>query len=70
MHKALALAPDDPYTYYYNALVFLRAGDENAALGSLAIAANKGYSRQMMAADPLLMELRLNPRFSAIISVG
>ena len=70
MQEALVLAPDDPYTHYYNALVFLRAGDENAALGALAIAANKGYSRQMMASDPLLTELRLNPRFSAIVNVG
>ena len=70
MKKALALAPDDPYTHYYDALVYLRADDPNAALAALDIAADKGYPRRLLAAEPLLAPLRDDPRFSRIIKVN
>lgn len=70
MDKALELAPEDPYTHYYNALILLRSGDKNATLEALHLAADKGYSRQMLAAEPHLMPLRGDPRFSAIVNAG
>ena len=42
----LKLAPEDPYSHYYDALVHLRAGDEDKALEALEIAADKGYSKR------------------------
>jgi len=65
--KARELAPDDPYTHYYNAMVYLRAGDKAAAIAALEIAANKGYSRRLLAAEPHLAPLRSDPRFSDIV---
>jgi tetratricopeptide (TPR) repeat protein len=70
MDKSRDLAPDDPYTHYYDALVFLRAGNQDAALTALEIAADKGYSRQILAAEPHLASLRNDPRFSAIVNTG
>jgi len=68
--KVLELAPDDPYTHYYDGMVSLRAGDIEAALEALEIAANKGYSRRMMAAEPHLEELRNDEKFSDIVNAG
>lgn len=70
MDKALTLAPDDPYTHYYDALVYLKAGDKNAALTALEIAVGKGYSALMLAAEPHLKPLRDDPRFSILIISG
>lgn len=67
MDRAHRLAPDDPYTHYYDALVYLKAGDKSAALAALETALDKGYSRQMLAADPHLAGLRGDSRFSAIV---
>lgn len=66
--KARELAPDDPYTYYYDALILLRAGNENAAVEALQVAAEKGYSKAMLAAEPHLETLRGDPRFAAIVN--
>ncbi len=68
--KARGLAPDDPYTYYYDGMVSLRAGDKDAAIAALEIAVEKGYSRLLLGAEPHLADLRNNPRFSALISGG
>lgn len=68
--RARGLAPDDPYAYYYDAMVHLRAGDRDAALAALKIAADKGYSRQMLAAEPHLEELRNDARFGNIVNTG
>ena len=70
MDRARGLAPDDPYTHYIDALVFLRTGDKDAALAALESAADKGYSRQLLAAEPHLADLRKDTRFSAIVNAG
>jgi Flp pilus assembly protein TadD len=70
MDKARGLAPDDPYIHYINALVFLRAGDKDAALAALEVAADKGYSRKLLAAEPYLAHFRGDTRFSAIVNAG
>ena len=66
--KVNVLAPDDPYTHYYNGMIFLRSGDTSAALDALEIAAQRGYSLQMMGAEPHLASLRDDPRFSSIVN--
>ena len=68
--KALELAPEDPYSHYYNGMVSLRAGDRDAALKALQLAAEMGYSRQMLAAEPHLKPLRGDPRFLAIVNTN
>jgi tetratricopeptide (TPR) repeat protein len=70
MDRARGMAPDDPYTYYYDGMIFLRAGDKEAALDALEIAADKGYSRLMLGTEPHLEKLRNDPRFSAIVNAG
>ena len=70
MDRARGMAPDDPYTYYYDGMIFLRAGDKGAALGALEIAAEKGYSRLMLGTEPHLSTLRDEPRFAAIVNAG
>ncbi len=68
--RAKKLAPDDPYAHYFDAMVHLRAGDRDAALAALEIAAEKGYPRRMLAAEPHLAELRNDTRFAAIVNSG
>ena len=68
INKALELAPDDPYTHYIDALILVREGDNEAALSSLETAVEMGYSRQMLAAEPHLETLRLNPGFEEILN--
>jgi tetratricopeptide (TPR) repeat protein/TolB-like protein/DNA-binding winged helix-turn-helix (wHTH) protein len=65
--KARSQAPSDPYVHYIEGLILLRFGDANAALSALEIAAEKGYSLQMMGAEPHLAALRDHPRFKAIL---
>ena len=68
--RARDLAPDDPYAFYYDGMVHLRAGDKDEALDSLEIAAEKGYSRQLLGAEPHLEELRNDARFERIVNTG
>lgn len=68
--RALKLARDDPYTYYYDGLVTLKAGDLDAAIDALEVAVDKGYPVQLLAAEPLLQPLRIDPRFAEITSAG
>lgn len=70
MSRVLDLIPDDPYTHYYDALVFLRAGESDAALGALQMASDKGYPRRLLEAEPLLEPLRTNPKFSEIVNAN
>lgn len=60
---ARSQAPDDPYADYIDGLMHLATGDTDAALAALQIAADKGYSLEMMAAEPHLAPLRSNPGF-------
>ena len=64
--KARLQAPDDPYAHYIDGLVHLRSGNSDAALGALELAAEKGYSRRMMAAEPHLVPLRQYTRFKEL----
>jgi len=66
--RARDMAPDDPYSYYYDGMVFLRAGDKQAAMTALEIAAEKGYPGELLGVEPHLAELRDEPRFLAIVN--
>ena len=66
--KVRELAPDDPYTHYYDGLISLREGNTDAALDALEEAARLGYSLRIMAAEPHLAALGMNPRFAEIVS--
>jgi Flp pilus assembly protein TadD len=68
--RARELAPDEPYSYYYDGMVFLRAGDKDAAIDALEIAAEKGFSRQLLGVEPHLEGLRNDARFANIVNTG
>jgi Flp pilus assembly protein TadD len=68
--SALAKAPDDPYVYYIDALIWLRADDAGEALSALQIAVDKGYPKTLLAAEPHLARLRQHPRFNEILTRG
>jgi tetratricopeptide (TPR) repeat protein len=65
--KSLQIDPEDPYTYYYYALIRYQTGDRDAALTSLAAALEKGYPPGLLVAEPHLGEIRADDRFHAII---
>jgi tetratricopeptide (TPR) repeat protein len=65
--KSLRIDPEDPYTYYYDALIRYQTGDPDAALTSLAAALEKGYPPGLLVAEPHLGTIRADDRFSAII---
>ncbi len=66
--RGLAIAPKDPYGFYYDALINVRAGEHESALTSLHLAVDNGYPANMLAAEPYLNELHGNPEFQAMIS--
>ena len=68
--RALSRVPEDPYAHYIDGLISLRNGDSDAALDALEIAAEKGYSLKMMAAEPHLAELRSYRRFQDLINAA
>jgi tetratricopeptide (TPR) repeat protein/TolB-like protein/DNA-binding winged helix-turn-helix (wHTH) protein len=70
IQRVLELAPDDPYSHYYDGLVHLRSGDKIAALTALQKAVNMGYSTRVMAAEPHLETLKNDATFSAMVARG
>ncbi len=66
--KVLPNAPNDPYGFYYDALIKNQSGDQTGALASLRTALNNGYPAKMLVAEPLLGELRANEQFQAMIA--
>ena len=68
IERAVSLSPDDPYGDYIQALILSHYNQDDAALDSLATAAEKGYSLIVMAAEPKLAALREHPRFTKIVT--
>jgi len=66
--RAVELAPDDPYSYYYLGIVELRSGNSDSAMDAITRAAELGYSRVMLAAEPYLEPLRGRSEFSDLLS--
>jgi len=67
VEKGLEIDPDDPYGYYYDALIRYQTGDEEAALRSLQGALEKGYPAGLLMAEPYLGDIRADERFHAMI---
>lgn len=67
--RARSLAPDDPYVYFYDALVRVRGGgDADAAIDRLEGAVERGFSRALIRAEPHLAELRSQERFAKLVA--
>ena len=66
--QAEEAAPNDPYVHYYKALIKAQQGAESEALDALQRAVDLGYPTAMLAADPLLDELRSRSKFDQVIS--
>ena len=67
IERAGEQSPDDPYVHYINGLILLHVDDTDGAISALKLAAEKGYSLQMMAAEPYLVPLHGNPQFERIL---
>jgi len=67
LERALELAPGDPNVHYYDGLLKFRRGDMVAAIKALRSAVDMGYPVAMLAADPLLGDLRSDDRFARLI---
>ena len=70
INKVSEFAPDDPYTYYYDALIRIRNNDVDGAITSLAAAIERGYSRQLLGAEPHFSALRSDTRFLLLLNEG
>ena len=68
VERLLELAPDDPYSHYYRALVYLRQDDTESALDSITEAVERGYSTAMISAEPYLSELRSASQFRNLVA--
>jgi Tfp pilus assembly protein PilF len=64
---ALEIAPSDPRVHYINALILARQGEAAAAIRSLEMAAEMGYSLTLIAAEPHLSQLRGERRYQELI---
>jgi len=64
--RAMKLAPEDPYVYYYDGLIHNRVGDSSEAFASLRTAVELGFPAIMLAGDANLANLRDDSRFSDI----
>ncbi len=68
INRARSQSSDNPYVHYIDALILLHIGETEAALSALELAADKGYSLQIIAVEPHLASVRENPRFRAIVN--
>ena len=68
MARARALAPDDPYTHFYDGLVSFRIGEIDIAVSAFQQAVEMGYPVTMLRAEPHLDDLHSDPRFLDILS--
>jgi len=64
--RAQELTPDDPYAWYVAALIYNEQGISDATLDALKTAADKGFSRVMISAEPHLANLANDARFLEI----
>lgn len=70
LDKGHALAPDDPYGLYYTGLIQMRSGEKDAALASFRLAIENGYPPKMLAAEPYIGDLRIDPAFAALLAAS
>jgi len=65
---ALAVAPNDPYSYYYKALIELQQGDSAEAVEALVRAVDLGYPRALLRAEPYLEPVRRDRDVTALLA--
>ncbi len=65
--RALEYAHDNPYTNYYDGLIKVRAGKLEDAARAIVKAAESGYPRSLLAAEPHLRALREVPEFAGLV---
>ncbi|MEJ2297248.1 MAG: tetratricopeptide repeat protein [Woeseiaceae bacterium] len=68
IERAQKSAPADPYAWYVAALIHNDFGDTDAALVNLRTAADKGFSRTMISAEPHFDNLARDARFQEILT--
>jgi tetratricopeptide (TPR) repeat protein/TolB-like protein len=70
MDRARSLAPDDPFTHYYDGLVLARVGDIDGAIAALEVAVDSGYPIALLAAERHLISLHDYAEFLEIIGAN
>jgi len=68
LERAQTIATIDPVFHYIDALIHVRAGRADEAIGALELAIDNGFSEKTLAVEPLLAPLRSDPRFAALVS--
>ena len=66
--KGMAIAPTNPFGFYYAALIETQNGDYAAAVDLLESAIENGYPVAMLAAEPYLDGLRSNRDFQSLVA--
>jgi TolB-like protein/Tfp pilus assembly protein PilF len=66
--KGLAIAPTNPFGFYYAALVETQNGNYHASIESLRNAIENGYPVAMLVAEPYLEDLRSRSDFQSLIA--
>ena len=66
--SSLALAPDNAYAWYFDALIKNERGETANAIASLQRSVENGYPPAMLASDPLLENLTGEPAFDSLIT--
>ena len=70
VERAVELDPADPYSHYFRALVLLKSGDPDSALDSIENAIERGYPVAMLAAEPILRELKDDSRYASLLAAS
>jgi tetratricopeptide (TPR) repeat protein/DNA-binding winged helix-turn-helix (wHTH) protein len=70
MDRARSLAPDDPFTHYYDGLVLARVSDIDGAIAALKVAVDSGYPIALLAAEKHLISLHDYEEFLEIIGTN
>jgi len=65
--QAVELDPADPYSHYFDAIVKLNRGQASDAIEALELAVQTGYPVAMLAAEPILKELKQDSRFVSLL---
>lgn len=70
MERAEAVAPDNPYSAYFKALIQLQRGEVGAAIVSIERAIELGFPQFMLEAEPYLEPLRKDGEISDLLTRG
>lgn len=68
VRQAIETDPALTYVHYYAALVYWYVGDRDMAFAAVEQALETGYPLQLLDAEPILRELREDPRYVAVTS--